>query len=424
MLDEGQTDPASIRLYVDGVQDNVNYLSTCSINTSQTVPVHLGVWYHTSTGGLSGYFQGLMDDICIYGRALDIDEILPEVPILANGLIARWTMDDIKDTVVHDAISSHDGVLKSSGWDFYPTWIDGDPQDWILPEDGTGYPILRWQCPPTYSGGSGTAEDPYQIADANDILSLADARWDWDKYFILTGDIDMGEMVFPNAIIAPGGTEINILQGSVGDSLGGFVGTFNGNGHRITNFTIDSAGGGNIGLFGYVASGGVIKNLGLENCIISGASGLYYTYTGSLAGYNAGMINQCYSTGTVSGSYYVGGLVGYNSGSIRQCYSTGQLSATGNTGYKGGLLGYNYRRSGTVTACFWDILSSGQATSAGGIGKTTAQMKMLLTFISAGWDFVNETANGTEDIWFIREGQEYPNMTALYLLKKCGDVCR
>jgi len=30
--------------------------------------------------------------------------------------------------------------------------------------------------------------------------------------------------------------------------------------------------------------------------------------------------------------------------------------------------------------------------------------------LEAGWDFVDETANGTEDIWWILEGQDYPGL--------------
>jgi len=31
-------------------------------------------------------------------------------------------------------------------------------------------------------------------------------------------------------------------------------------------------------------------------------------------------------------------------------------------------------------------------------------------FISSGWDFVAETENGTEDIWWILEGHDYPRL--------------
>ena len=59
---------------------------------------------------------------------------------------------------------------------------------------------------------------------------------------------------------------------------------------------------------------------------------------------------------------------------------------------------------------FWDIETSGQTTSDGGTGKTTAEMQTSSTFLEAGWDFVDETENGTEDIWYISEGEDYPRL--------------
>jgi len=63
-----------------------------------------------------------------------------------------------------------------------------------------------------------------------------------------------------------------------------------------------------------------------------------------------------------------------------------------------------------VSNCFWDIDTSGQTQSAGGMGKTTAEMQTESTFTDAGWDFMGETANGTEDIWWILEEQDYPGL--------------
>jgi hypothetical protein len=37
-------------------------------------------------------------------------------------------------------------------------------------------------------------------------------------------------------------------------------------------------------------------------------------------------------------------------------------------------------------------------------------MQKAITFLDAGWDFVDETANGTGDIRWIREGQDYPRL--------------
>ena len=50
------------------------------------------------------------------------------------------------------------------------------------------------------------------------------------------------------------------------------------------------------------------------------------------------------------------------------------------------------------------------AVCDGGRGKTTAEMQTAKTFLDAGWDFVDETANGTEDIWWILEGKDYPRL--------------
>ena len=50
-------------------------------------------------------------------------------------------------------------------------------------------------------------------------------------------------------------------------------------------------------------------------------------------------------------------------------------------------------------------------TSSGGTGKTKAEMQTQSTFIDAGWDFLGESDNGTEDIWWIVEGEDYPRLT-------------
>ena len=45
-----------------------------------------------------------------------------------------------------------------------------------------------------YSGGLGTAGDPYQIATKADLLALAGAIADYNECFILTADIDMEKL--------------------------------------------------------------------------------------------------------------------------------------------------------------------------------------------------------------------------------------
>ena len=42
-----------------------------------------------------------------------------------------------------------------------------------------------------YGGGSGTADDPYLIATAEDLIALGDDPNDYNKHFIMTDDIDL-----------------------------------------------------------------------------------------------------------------------------------------------------------------------------------------------------------------------------------------
>jgi len=134
---------------------------------------------------------------------------------------------------------------------------------------------------------------------------------------------------------------------------------------------------------------------------------------GGLVGMHYGAITNCYSIGGVSGTTDVGGLVGsYNDGIITNCYSVGRVTGTTNIG---GLIGRREEYF-TMMWCFWDIQTSDNTSGVGiggsyGIfGKTTAEMQTQSTFTGAGWDFVDETENDTEDIWWILEGKDYPRL--------------
>jgi hypothetical protein len=147
----------------------------------------------------------------------------------------------------------------------------------------------------------------------------------------------------------------------------------------------------------------------ISNCSAAGSVWGARDRIGGLVGSNSGTISSCYATGNVSGDSFIGGLVGYNfehiTNLISNCYATGSVSGDYNTG---GLAGGNY--NGTISASFWDIETSGKAESAGGTGLTTAEMQTASKFLEAGWDFIDETENGTEDIWWIIESKDYPRL--------------
>ena len=274
-------------------------------------------------------------------------------------------------------------------------------------------------------GGNGEPNYPYLIYTAEQMNAIGAEPNHWDMHFKLMADIDLSGYT---------GKDFNIIGYYVSyDSPDNkpFTGVFDGNGHRISNFSYISTDINYIGLFGYVDDPNAqIKNLVLidpnidagtawgvgslvgylddgtiSNCYVEGGSVSGGEDVGGLVGIHSGAIINCYSTGSIIGNNDVGGLVGTNVGTIIHCYATGSVTGTTNVS---GLVGRN--EHGEVTSSFWDIQTSGQTTSAGGIGKTTTEMQTAGTFLDAGWDFVDETANGTEDIWSICEGTNYPRL--------------
>jgi len=120
------------------------------------------------------------------------------------------------------------------------------------------------------------------------------------------------------------------------------------------------------------------------------------TWVGGLIGWarQVDTVTDCYARGAVTGDDHVGGFIGEHAwGVISNSFSTGLV--TGNTNV-GGFCGVN---GDTITDCFWDTETSGQAASDGGTGKTTAQMQRKSTFTNADWDFIviwaiNGVSNG------------------------------
>ncbi len=335
-------------------------------------------------------------------------------------------------------------------WNFSALWTIDEGVSYPMLKDIKNYSVPR-DVQLSELVGSGTIEDPYILTNADELNAV---RKDLNAHYRLGNDIDLIDSFIWNDFLGwePIGTQTN-----------NFMGTFDGGGFAVRNFTISRTQLLPVGLFGYTGSNAEVKNLGIENINIQGQSSV-----GGLVAYNRGDVTRCYSTGSVRGSTYVGGLIGYNSiGTVKYCYSTGTISGSServggllgrNSGtilscysnsevdgsrYIGGLVGSNYygtidssystgtvtgnsyisgfvaeNTSGTVSACFWDTQTSGQTASVGGTGLTTAEMQTQSTFINAGWDFVNETTNGQMDAWYM-DADDYP---LLYWQAAKGDV--
>ena len=179
-----------------------------------------------------------------------------------------------------------------------------------------------------------------------------------------------------------------------------YKGTFDGGGHTITGLTVTTSDQ-YAGLFGYIGSGGKVKDVTLENVQITNdnSSG----YAGGVAGDSWGTIENCSVSGSVSGTTFAGGVVGSqwggsitgcnssatvkgvifaggiagetNSGaSLTGCYATGDVTVENdgtNNSHAGGVVGYN--GGGTLTACYatGSVTGSGSGTIyAGGVTGT------------------------------------------------------
>lgn len=219
-----------------------------------------------------------------------------------------------------------ESTYTAADWDFVGD--DKPSDDWGMP-DGGGYPVLWWQLDslpdlPTFSGGLGTAENPYIISDANGLNNIGHNPRLMGQYFELTDDINLNDTNF-------------YIIGNPGYS---FTGVFDGNGHIISNLTYTNPRAICVGLFSSLGNSGQIKNLGIVDVNAGG-----YQRVGGLLGQNTfGSITNCYVKGSITcgdDSGTVGGLVGKNDGRITDCYTNVSISTGSVSGSVGGLVGLN-----------------------------------------------------------------------------------
>jgi len=218
----------------------------------------------------------------------------------------------------------------------------------------------------------------------------------------ITGNQEVGGLIGYNhfSTITFSYTEISVT-GNGNNSVGGLVG-FNNDASTIVNcYSICSLSGNDD--IGGIAGTNIYSTIlnSFSDCNITGNDCL-----GGLVGdcYES-FISNSYSKGSViEGNSNVGGLVGINiSCPIINSYSISYVIGNNNVG---GLIGYILYPN--VQNSFWDTQTSGQTTSAGGTGKTTAEMQDVATYTSLEtvgldepWDFVDNPLNdiGNEDYW-------------------------
>lgn len=269
----------------------------------------------------------------------------------------------------------------------------------ITPDAGKFYNITLDKDKGYTDDGQGN----YTVTSAEglkNIAKLVNEEWKSDINITLTADIDLSGIDW-----TPIGIDYNHQ----------YTGTFNGGGHTITGLTVTGSDQ-YAGLFGYIGSGGTVKNVVLEGVQITSDNSL--GDAGGVAGYSYGNIENCSVSGSVSGSGIAGGVVGYQSGgfltgcsssatvnagnaaggvagltdsgaTLTACYATDDVTLVSNgtgTYYAGGVVGDNINRS-TVIACYaWgSVTGSGSGTIyVGGVTGTNEESTLQACYHAKG----------------------------------------
>lgn len=270
-------------------------------------------------------------------------------------------------------------TFTDAGWDFVGEAVNGSDEIWRIWPDNDSYPKLSWDL---FGGGEGTAEAPYLIYTPEHLRSLvASDQSERRKHYRLMADIDLSD-----------------YSDTGFDTIPGFYGVFDGNGHKIMNLTVRVAGvADSVGLF--ESLDGTIKNLGLvdpnieaaeatavgalvgmigwptatiSNCYVEGGRVVGDWQVGGIVGGYVVLIPEpsclsmtdCYSTCSVYGNWMVGGLVGHHSaGGITDCYSGGRVEAEWESG---GLVGWA-QYHGQILRCYSTASVQVEEDTGGGL---------------------------------------------------------
>lgn len=165
------------------------------------------------------------------------------------------------------------------------------------------------------------------IRTVEDLLAFAEKCdtdiWSADKLIELQSDISLAGVDF--------------------EPISVFAGTFNGNGHAITDLHYIGSGYAD-GFFRYITPTGIVQNLTISGWVEAENE---EKCTGGFCGINGGWILECTFSGRVEGKSETGGIAGENesTGTISSCSVIGSV-----TGFDraGGIVGGNY---GTIRNC-------------------------------------------------------------------------
>ncbi|WP_440945046.1 sirohydrochlorin chelatase [Methanosarcina sp. T3] len=310
-----------------------------------------------------------------------------------------------------------------------------------------------------FGGGNGTEESPYRITTAE---QLDRVRYYLDKDFILTADIDLSG--YENW--EPIGTFDENIFDNVGRSDIAFSGTFDGNGHTVSNLTATHQDLVGVGLFGVASSDAMIKNLTVENASVTG-----YMSTAGIVGLNCASVENLALKGEneISGVNCIGGVLGGHgfgnvknctvedvtinvlgnndfssgpiiqcdvaecggliiggafTGSIENCSAQGEIIAEGNEPVGLGGIGGCLEYMENITGCTADvtITAPNSAHAVGGLCgyAGTGDTENPAVIENCSVTFVMNTANATHIGGLVGTGLYYMGMETVFSINNCS----
>ena len=196
--------------------------------------------------------------------------------------------------------------------------------------------------------GTGTTEDPYQIASTDEM--------EWFRDTVNAGNTTICAELMSDLNFSDKQSNGNWTWTPIGNSeVNAYVGMFDGNGYEIKEIRlvdVQAQSQTNRGLFGWIGTGGKVQDLAVSVKYV-GNSSLAVSDSGLLSVNNAGTIERC--SATISNALYTDsfGMIAYkNSGKITDCLS--YVSATGNKlSISGKAAGIARTNTGTISNCFF-----------------------------------------------------------------------
>ena len=228
--------------------------------------------------------------------------------------------------------------------------------------------------------GDGSASDPYQIGNEAELIYAAQRMntiaTEHAKHYILTANIALTNN-FP--------------------MINTFSGVLDGKGYKITGLVINVTEQTNVGFIR--TNNGTIKNLAIEDAVVTSTGATGTANTGILTGQNSGssaLISGCKITGEVttahsggsSGEMRGAGIAGEQNGgaTIEDCFFSGTVDADGSnrTVMAGGIVGYADQGTAVISRC----IAMGDLYAK----TTVADQNQVAAFIAA-YQNSNSTSN-------------------------------